>query len=61
MRKQPPYEREVFECLQNGPLGFAQLVAATGAPNTTSLSRALKRLCRTPPRTLYTLAALSVN
>jgi DNA-binding HxlR family transcriptional regulator len=67
MRNQPPNERKVFECLQDGPLGFAQLVAATGVPNT-SLSRTLKRLCaegsivrtvlvdRTPPRTLYEIA-----
>jgi hypothetical protein len=54
--------------LQNGPMRFAQLVAATGVPNTTSISRTLKRLCRegvitrtvlvdrTPPQTLYALA-----
>jgi DNA-binding HxlR family transcriptional regulator len=73
MRKTPPYERQVLVHLRNGPLGFAQLVAATGVPNTTSLSRTLKRLCRegavvrtvlvdkTPPRTLYALAEPSTN
>ena len=69
MRHQPPYERQVLAHLQNGPMRFAQLVAATGVPNTTSMSRTLKRLIReeivtrtvlvdqTPPQTLYALAA----
>ena len=69
MRHQPPYERQVLAHLQNGPLGFAQLVAATGVPNTTSLSRTLKRLAgkglscepywwtELHRRTLYSLAS----
>jgi DNA-binding HxlR family transcriptional regulator len=73
MRHQPPYERQVLAHLQNGPMRFAQLVAATGVPNTTSMSRTLKRLCRegivtrtvlvdrTPPQTLYALAEPSTN
>lgn len=69
MRHQPPYERQVLALLQNGPMRFAQLVAATGVPNTTSMCRTLKRLCRegtvartvmadlTPPQTFYAIAA----
>jgi DNA-binding HxlR family transcriptional regulator len=68
MRRQPPYEGQVLAHLQNGPLGFSQLVVATGVPNSPSLSRTLKRLCREgtitrtvlvemrPPRVLYALA-----
>jgi DNA-binding HxlR family transcriptional regulator len=47
MRHQPPYERQALAHLQeNGPTRFAALVAAIGVPNTTSMSRTLKRLCR---------------
>jgi DNA-binding HxlR family transcriptional regulator len=46
MRHQPPYERQVLAHLQNGPMRFKQLIAATGVPNTTSMCRTLKRLCR---------------
>jgi DNA-binding HxlR family transcriptional regulator len=68
MRRKAPFSDKILVCLQDGPRGFAQLVAETRSPNTPTLSRSLKRLCaegritRTvltevrPPRVLYALA-----
>ena len=62
---EPPFAQKITTCLQNGPLKFAQLVAATNAPSTVTLARTVKRLRdegtisrsalvgMTPPRVLY--------